>query len=210
VIADVRQMGMDVPVKAEMYFPYRQIASHPWFGPRDLVIRTLDDPNTLVAAARSEIHAVDPNQPISNIATMEELLIKETGSRRLGMILLAVFAGLALLLSSLGIYAVLSYFVTQQTAEMGIRLALGAQRRDVLGIVLKKGMGWTLLGVVIGLMASFALARLMGSLLFGVSATDPITFLTVALILTSVAFLACAIPARRATKVDPLVALRYE
>jgi len=141
---------------------------------------------------------------------MEELLIKETGSRRLGMILLAVFAGLALLLSSLGIYAVLSYFVTQQTAEMGIRLALGAQRRDVLGIVLKKGMGWTLLGVVIGLMASFALARLMGSLLFGVSATDPITFLTVALILTSVAFLACAIPARRATKVDPLVALRYE
>ena len=210
VIADVRQMGMDVPVKAEMYFPYRQIASHPWFGPRDLVIRTLDDPNTLVAAARSEIHAVDPNQPISNIATMEELLIKETGSRRLGMILLAVFAGLALLLSSLGIYAVLSYFVTQQTAEMGIRLALGAQRRDVLGIVLKKGMGWTLLGVVIGLMASFALARLMGSLLFGVSATDPITFLAVALILTSVALLACAIPARRATKVDPLVALRYE
>ena len=210
VIADVRQMGMDVPVKAEMYFPYRQIASHPWFGPRDLVIRTIDDPNTLVAATRREIHAVDPNQPISNIATMEELLIKETASRRLGMILLAVFAGLALLLSSLGIYAVLSYFVTQQTAEMGIRLALGAQRRDILGIVLKKGMGWTLLGVVIGLIAAFALARLMASLLFGVSATDPITFLAVAVILTSVALLACAIPARRATKVDPLVALRYE
>jgi ABC-type antimicrobial peptide transport system permease subunit len=141
---------------------------------------------------------------------MEELLIKETGSRRLGMILLAVFAGLALLLSSLGIYAVLSYFVTQQTAEMGIRLALGAQRRDVMGIVLKKGMGWTLLGVVIGLIAAFALARLMASLLFGVSATDPITFLAVATILTSVALLACAIPARRAMKVDPMVALRYE
>jgi putative ABC transport system permease protein len=197
-------------VKAEMYFPYRQIASHPWFGPRDLVIRARDDPNTLVAAARREIHAVDPNQPITNIATMEELLIKETGSRRLGMILLAVFAGLALLLSSLGIYAVLSYFVTQQTAEMGIRLALGAQRRDVMGIVLKKGMGWTLLGVVIGLIAAFALARLMASLLFGVSATDPITFLAVATILTSVALLACAIPARRAMKVDPMVALRYE
>jgi predicted permease len=210
VIADVRQMGMDVPVKAEMYFPYRQIASHPWFGPRDLVIRTVDDPSALVAATRREIHAVDPNQPISNIATMEELLIKETGSRRLGMILLAAFAGLALLLSSLGIYAVLSYFVTQQTAELGIRLALGAQRRDVLGIVLKQGMRWTLLGVVIGLVAAFALARLMASLLFGVSATDPITFIAVAFILTSVALLACAIPARRATKVDPLVALRYE
>ena len=110
----------------------------------------------------------------------------------------------------MGIYAVLSYFVTQQTAEMGIRLALGAQRRDVLGIVLKKGMSWTLLGVVIGLLVAFALARLMASLLFGVSATDPLTFLAVALILTSVALLACAIPARRATKVDPLVALRYE
>jgi putative ABC transport system permease protein len=210
VIADVRQMGMDAPVKAEMYFPYCQIASHPWFGPRDLVIRTLDDPNTLIAATRREIHAVDPNQPISNIATMEELLIKETGSRRLGMILLAGFAGLALLLSSLGIYAVLSYFVTQQTAEMGIRLALGAQRRDIFGIVLKKGMGWTLLGVALGLLAALAFSRFMASLLFGVRATDPITFVAIAIVLTLVALLACYLPARRATKVDPLVALRYE
>ena len=210
VVADVRQMGMDVPVKAEMYFPYSQIASHPWYGPRDLVIRTTGDPMSLVAAVRHEIHSVDSDQPVSNIATMEEQLIRETGSRRLGMILLATFAGLALLLASLGIYGVLSYFVAQQTPEIGVRLALGAQPRDILGMVLRKGMGWALLGVGIGSLAAFALTRLMASLLFEVSATDPATFVVIGLLLTSVALLACYLPARRATKVDPMVALRYE
>jgi putative ABC transport system permease protein len=210
IVPDVRQMGMDVPVKAEMYVPYRQISSHPWFSPRDLVLRTTGDPNDLVAAVRREIHAVDPNQPISNVATMEELLVTATGSRRLGMILLSAFAGVALLLASLGIYGVLSFFVAQQTREIGVRLALGAQLRDVLGLVLKKGMVWALLGVAIGLIAAFALSRLMTSLLFGVSARDPITFAGIALVLLAVALLACFIPARRATKVDPLVALRYE
>jgi putative ABC transport system permease protein len=203
-------MGMDVPVKAEMYFPYRQIASHPWYGPRDLVIRTAGDPMSLVAAVRQEIHSVDEDQPISNIATMEEQLIRETGSRRLGMILLTTFAGLALLLASLGIYGVLSYFVAQQTPEIGVRLALGAQPRDILGMVLKKGMGWALLGVGIGSVGAFALTRLMVSLLFEVSASDPATFVVIALLLTTVALLACYLPARRATKVDPMVALRYE
>lgn len=210
VVADVRQMGMDVPVKAEMYFPYGQIASHPWYGPRDLVIRTTGDPMNLVAGVRQEIHAVNSDQPVSNIATMEDQLIRETGARRLGMILLATFAGLALLLASLGIYGVLSYFVAQQTPEIGVRLALGAQPRDILGMVFKKGMGWTLLGVGIGSLAAFALTRLMASLLFEVSATDPATFVVIALLLTSVALLACYLPARRATKVDPMVALRYE
>ena len=210
VVADVRQMGMDAPVKAEMYFPYRQITTHFWYAPRDLVFRTTGDPTSLVTAARHAIREVDPDQPISNIATMDELLTEETGPRRLGMILLSAFAVLALLLASLGIYGVLSYFVTQQTPEIGVRMALGAGQRNIMGLVLRKGMRWTLPGVAIGLLAAFAMARLMKSLLFEVSATDPATFAVVSIVLIGVALAACYIRARPATKVDPLVALRYE
>ena len=210
VVGDVRQMGMDQPVKSEMYLPFRQISSHPWYSPRDLAIRTTGDPNAIVAAVRLEIQAVDPNQPVASVATMEELLVRDAGSRRLAMILLSVFAGLALLLASLGIYGVLSFVVTQQTRDIGVRLALGAQVRDVLALVLKTGMRWVLLGMTLGLIAAFALSRLVNNLLFGVSAKDPLTFVSVALILLTVALVACYIPARRATKVDPLVALRYE
>jgi putative ABC transport system permease protein len=210
VVGDVRQIGMDAPVKAEMYLPYRQVRTHFWYAPRDLVIRTNGDPLSLVGAVRQEIHAVDPDQPISNIATMDQLLVEETGPRRLGMFLLIGFAGLALLLASLGIYGVLSFFVAQQTPEIGVRMALGAQQGSILGLVLKKGMALTVAGVAIGLIAAFALSRLMVSLLFGVSANDPLTFGAIALLLMLVAFLACYIPARRATKIDPLVALRYE
>jgi predicted permease len=210
VVADVRQMGMDVAVKAEMYVPYRQIKSHPWYTPRDLVIRTTGNPENLVSSVRQEIRAVDPELPISNIATMEEVLGEESGSRRVGMLLLTAFAGLALLLASLGIYGVLSYFVAQQTPEIGVRLALGAQQRDILRLVLGKGLTWTFVGVAIGSVAAFALTRWMASLLFGVSASDPLTFALVAGLLTGVALLACYLPARRAAKVDPLVALRYE
>jgi putative ABC transport system permease protein len=197
IVADVRQMGIDEPVKAEMYLPNRQITHNPWFIPRDLAIRTTGDPMSLVGSVRQVIREVDPDQPVSNIATM-------------GMIMLVAFAGLALLLASLGIYGVLAYFVTQHTNEIGVRLALGATPRNILFLVLKKGMGLTLVGVVIGVVASFALTRLMSSLLFGVKASDPLTFAAVPLLLAAVALLACAIPARRATKVDPMVALRYE
>jgi len=210
IVADVRQMGMDVPVKAEMYLPYRQIASHPWYGPRDLVVRTAGDPMTLVTAVREAIRSVDPDQPVSDIATMEERLTRETGSRRLGMILLSGYAGLALLLASIGIYGVLSYLVVQQTPEIGVRLALGASPGNVLALVLKRGALLVLSGVAIGGVAAFALTRLMTSLLFGVSATDPATFAGIALLLTGTALAACFVPARRATKVDPMVALRYE
>ena len=210
VSGDVRQMGVDEPVKAEMYLPYRQVKDRQFFAPRDLAIRTSGDPLSMVAAVSREIHQVDADQPISNIRTMDEVLGEETATRRLGMTLLTIFAGLALMLSALGIYGVLAYFVVQRTQEIGVRLALGAQRRDILGLVLKKGMTLALLGVGIGLGAAFALTRLMASLLYGVSTADPLTYAAITLLLTVVAFFACYLPARRATRVDPMVALTYE
>ncbi|MGE0127010.1 MAG: ABC transporter permease [Blastocatellales bacterium] len=210
VVCDLRQMGMDKPVKAEMYFPYRQITTDAWAAPRDLVIRASVDPMSLVAAVRSEVHAVDPDQPLSNIRTMEDLLNEEIGQRRLGMLLLAGFAALALLLASVGIYGVLSYFVIQHTREIGVRLALGARRRHVLGLVMRKGMTLALVGVTIGLFVSFALTRLMASLLYETRAADPLTFAGVATLLMLVATLACYIPAWRAMRVDPMAALRCE
>jgi putative ABC transport system permease protein len=210
IAGDVRQMGIDEPVKAEMYFPYLQSGEYPFNAPRDLAIRTSVDPLSVVAAARNEIHQIDPDQPISNIRTMGEVIGEETASRRLGMTLLTIFAGLALLLATLGIYGVLAYFVVQHTAEIGVRMALGAQRRNILGLVLKKGMTLTLLGVAIGMAGAFALTRLMRSLLYEVSTADPLTYAAIGLLLVIVAFCACYLPARRATRINPLVALTYE
>jgi putative ABC transport system permease protein len=210
VVEDVRDMGMSAPFKAEMYLPYSQVAGFNGFKPRDLVVRADGDPLSLVPAVRREIHAVDPDQPLSNVATMEQQLDAQTGTRGIGMVLLSSFAGLALLLAAIGIYGVLAYFVTQHVPEIGVRLALGAQPRDILALVLKKGMGLTLGGVAVGLLSAYALTRLISGLLFGVTATDPKTYALLALLLTAVAFLACYIPARRAMKVDPMIALRYE
>ena len=210
VVGDVRQMGIDVPVKSEIYLPYGQVPLYDFYVPRDLVLRTNGDPLSLTGAVRQAVRAADPDQPISNVATMEAVLGTETSQRRLGMILLTAFAVLALLLASLGIYGVLAYFVAQHRNEIGVRLALGASPTKILLLVLRKGMKLTLLGVAIGMAASFALTRLMTSLLFGVKAADPVTFAAVPVLLAAVAFLACWIPARRAAKVDPVVALRYE
>ncbi|HKR14164.1 MAG TPA: ABC transporter permease [Pyrinomonadaceae bacterium] len=210
IVGDVRQMGIDVPVKGEMYLPYGQVAPYDWYAPRDLALRTNGDPSSLVGAVREAIRSVDPDQPVSNVATLGEVLGQEAAQRRLGMILLTAFAVLALLLASLGIYGVLAYFVAQHRNEIGVRLALGATPARILLLVLRKGMALTMLGVAIGLAASFVLTRLMTSLLFGVKAVDPLTFAAVPVLLVVIALLACWIPARRAAKVDPMVALRYE
>ena len=210
IVADIRQMGLDEPVKAEMYFPYQQTKEYNFYAPRDLAIRTSGDTSNVVSSVRQIIREVDPDQPISKVATMSEVLGVEAAPRRMGMIMLAAFAGLALLLASLGIYGVLAYFVNQHTNEIGVRMALGATQQNILGLVLKKGMGLTLLGTGIGLAVSFALTRLMSSLLFGVKPSDPLTFVAVPVLLAAVALVACLIPARKAMKVDPMIALRYE
>ncbi len=210
IAADVRQMGLEEPVKAEMYLPHAQVRTQPWFAPRDLAIRTTGNPYDLIAGVRAAVQAVDPNQPVSSVSTMDELLGEETAQRRTGMILLTSFAALALLLASVGIYGVLAYFVVEHTGEIGVRLALGATPGNIVALVVSKGMRLTLLGVGLGLAASFALTRLIASLLFGVKALDLFTFTAVSLLLAGVALLACWLPARRAAKTDPLVALRYE
>lgn len=189
---------------------YRQISTHWFFGPRDLVVRTAAEPTSLVAAVRAAIRAVDPNQPVSNVGTLAEVLGEEMKARRLEITLLTVFAALALLLAALGIYGVLSYFVAQHTREFGVRLALGAQPRDLLALVIGNSLKLTLTGVVLGVLGALALTRLIAHLLFAMSATDPQTFAVVASLLVFVALLACYFPARRATKMDPLIALRCE
>jgi len=175
-----------------------------------LIIRTTTDPLSVIPAVRREVQTLDPNQPVFNVSTMEKTLDQSLATERLSMALLAVLASLALILSAVGIYGVMSYTVTQRTHEIGIRMAIGAQRRDVFRMVIGRGMVLVLIGVALGLIGAFSLTRLMRTMLFGVAPTDPATFVTIAVLLTGVALVACYVPGRRATKVDPLVALRYE
>jgi putative ABC transport system permease protein len=175
-----------------------------------LAVRTDADPLTLAAALREQVHALDKEQPVANIQTLTQVVDESLAQPRLNTLLLGAFAALALLLAAMGIYGVLSYSVTQRTHEIGIRMALGADGRDVLWLMLGHGLFLTMMGVTAGLAASFGLTRLMAALLFGVRATDPATFVVVSVVLTGVALLASYLPARRAVKVDPIVALRYE
>ena len=206
IIGDVKQLGLDSGAKPEVYFSYLQKAS----PSMSLVVRTASTPLSLSAAVKNQIQMIDKDLPIDDARTMQQLLAESTSGRRFNMLLLTVFAGVALVLAIVGIYGVMSYTVTQRTHEIGIRVAVGAQPRDVFRMVIGQGMMLAMIGVAFGLVGAFALTRLMTSMLFGVEATDPATFVTIALLLTGVALVACCIPGRRATKVDPLVALRYE
>ena len=177
---------------------------------RFLFVRSALPTPVLIAGIRKEMATIDPHQPLTSVKTMEEVISTTTAPRRFNALLLGVFAGIALLLATVGIYSVISYSITLRTQEIGIRMALGARRRGILLMVMRKGMLLTLIGTVIGLAGAFALTRWMSSMLFGVSASDPATYLIVLLVSLGAAVLACALPARRATKVDPLIALRYE
>jgi putative ABC transport system permease protein len=207
VAKDVRQFELVADPKPQMYISYMQAG---FFAPRHLVVSTAVEPLSLAAAVRRTIWDIDKDQPVSNIRTMEDILSDSIARQRFSMLLLGIFAAVALVLAAVGIYGVMSYSVAQRTREIGIRMALGARRGHVLMLTVGGGLKLVLIGVAIGLVAAFILTRVMSSLLFGVSATDPTTFIIISLVLVSVAALASYIPARRATKVDPMVALRYE
>jgi putative ABC transport system permease protein len=204
IVGDIHHRALESDPAAAMYMP---TYSGPWMN---IVVRTKGDPASLAAAVRKEVRAIDPDQPVAAVKTMEEWVDTAVAGPRYRTALLALFALVALLLASTGIYGVMSYSVSQRTHEIGVRMALGARQLDVLKLVVRQGMTLVVVGVALGLAGAIALTRVMSTLLFGVSAKDPVTFVIVAALLTLVAFVACYLPARRATKVDPLVALRYE
>ena len=206
VVRHVRYRTLEAQSRPEVYWPEAQDPS----SSLSLAIRTAADPSSLATTVQKEIRAVDPEQPVYQVRTMEELFQDSLARRRLSMLLLAIFAGAALLLAAVGIYGVMAYLVNQRSHEMGIRMALGASRMDVLRLVLRQSFALAGMGVAIGLVGSLVLTRFIASLLFNVKATDPATFLTVAVSLAGVAVLASFIPAQRAASVDPIVALRYE
>ncbi|MEP7273475.1 MAG: FtsX-like permease family protein, partial [Acidobacteriota bacterium] len=206
VVGDIKHFGLDEPELPQIYLAYSQrpdiFAS--------LVVRTSGDAMSFSNSVRAAIWSIDKDQPVWKVRTMEWLLDRSLGGQRFMVQLLGIFSLLALVLAAVGIYGVMAYAVSQRRNEIGIRMALGAQAADILQMVIRQGMTLTLIGVVMGLIAAVGLTRLMSNQLFGVSANDPLTFFSMALLLTMVALLACYLPARRATKVDPMIALRNE
>ncbi len=207
VVGDARQWGLDREASAEIYFSFAQLS----LGQEaTLLVRTQADPASLASAVRSAIGEVTHEAPITRVRPMTQIVEESMASARFNMILMTIFAGVALMMASIGLYGVISYSVSQRIHEIGIRMALGASRSRVLSLVLSNGMTLALIGVGLGVAVAFGLTRLMASLLFGVSPTDPLTFILISLILTGVALVACFVPAYRATRVDPMIALRYE
>lgn len=209
VVADVKNAGIDKPTGSELYAPYRQSGG---FGIRNayVAVRTEGDPNASIRAIRAEIHALDGSLPIANVRTMDDVIVAAQSRPRFLAILLTMFSGVALILAALGLYGVISYSVAQRTSEFGIRMAMGAGPGDVLGMVIGQGLRMAAAGVVIRAVGALVLTRLVRGLLFGIDFFDPETFAVMAAVLGTVMLLACYVPARRATKVDPMVALRYE
>jgi putative ABC transport system permease protein len=206
VAGDTKLYGLANPARLEVYLPFRQDAS----GHMTLIVKSGMEPAALTSAIRSAIASIDKDQPVSDIATMHQLVNDSVSTRRITLILLGVFGALALVLGAIGIYGVLAYSVAQRTHEIGIRMALGARRGDVVRMILAQGAKIAGAGVFIGILASFGLTRLMANLLFSVSPADPATFAAVAIVLVLVALLASYVPARRTLRVDPMIALRHE
>ena len=217
VVGHVKHWGLDLeadgrPIQEQIYSPLLQLPDAAWSGPpqAEVVLRSAGAPLGMAGAVREAIVKLNSQNVMYEARTMEAIIADSLAARRFSMILLGIFATLALLLSSIGIYGVISYVVGQRTREIGIRMALGAQRSTVLWLVLGEGMKMAMTGVIVGIVAAAGLTRFMSQLIYGVSAADPLTFTGVIIVLTTVAFAACYVPARRATHVDPLVALRYE
>jgi putative ABC transport system permease protein len=206
VVGDVKHQGFDEDDRPTVYLPQSELV-YPFMN---LVVRSKTDPTALAASARREIQRLDPEQPVADVRTMEAWMADSVGRARFSAWLLAVFSGVALLLATVGIYGVMSYTVAQRTHEIGVRLALGARARDILRMVVGQGLLLAGLGLAAGLVAAFFLTRLMTGLLYGVSAADPLTYAGLSAFLLFVALVACYLPARRATRVDPMTALRHE
>jgi putative ABC transport system permease protein len=210
VVGHTMHEGLDAKPRIQLYLSYRQLPPAFALNFMSIAVRTTGDPLLMARPVREALHTVDKDMPMSNINSMDDLLESSLGQRRLSMLLLGAFSGIALLLASLGIYGVLAYSVTQRSRELGIRMALGAARARVLRLVIGQGMALAVLGIVIGLVGAFALTRLLASQLYSVTATDPLTFVGVAALLATIALVATLVPALRATRVDPVVALREE
>jgi putative ABC transport system permease protein len=207
VVGDVRDRHLDKEASPEYYVPYQQVT----IGDMSFVVRAKSgDPSALAQPLRSVVQGLDKDLPLYQVRTMESRVAESVARQRFSMTLLVAFAGLTLALAAVGIFSVMSFLVAQRTHEIGVRVALGARERDIVGMVVRYGMTLALVGIAAGVVGAFALTRLMSGLLYGVSPTDPVTFAAIALLLALVALAACLVPARRATKVDPMVALRYE
>ena len=206
IVGSVRSQSLEAAPGPEMYVPYSQDPSALMY----VAIRTASSPGALASAVRRRIFRLDKNLPVENLMTMEQVLASPTVLPRFYTSVLGLFAALALILAAVGIYGVMSHIVAQQTHEIGVRMALGADSKDVLKLILGKGLMMTIIGVSIGIGGALGLSRFLSGLLYGVKPTDPLTYSAVSLILIAVALLACYIPARRAARVDPMVALRFE
>ena len=206
VVADAKLYGLDAPIEPAIYVPHMQ---HP-SDSMGLAVQTEGDPAAIASAVRREILKLDPEQPISSVRTMETVLSDSLMLRRVSMLMLAIFAALALTLAAVGIYGLTAYSVSRRTHEIGLRVALGASQAEILRLIVVRGLVISLIGAAIGLAAAFQLTRALSGMLYGVTATDPLVFAGVPLLLVAVSVIASYVPARKATRIDPLVALRYE